>query len=102
MPNYLYRCPECREERVVQRKIAHRDEPIACAECDDHDFAADVVLMHRVFEAPNVMNVALADGTSRFADLKSHLALERAKRGQDKAEKKKLESEQKKVWKETA
>ena len=44
--------------------------------------------MHRVFEAPNVMNVALADGTSRFADLKSHLALERAKRGQDKAEKK--------------
>lgn len=33
MPTYLYRCPDCHRTREAIRRIADRDEPLACLHC---------------------------------------------------------------------
>ena len=35
MPNYLYKCPICKDEVEETRKVEDRNEPLPCYYCDN-------------------------------------------------------------------
>ena len=73
MPTYEYSCYGCDsdEERCVP--IDDRDKQL-CLLCDEP--------LTRHMAAPAVMNVAMADGTRRFDNVRRYRALERAKKAE--------------------
>jgi putative FmdB family regulatory protein len=90
VPTYTYVCEFCGNGHEEYRKIDDRDNETVCP-CG--------CVMTRPVEAPAVMNVAMADGTRRFDNVRRYRELERAKKYADKVDKAKLTAEQGKIFK---
>jgi putative FmdB family regulatory protein len=97
VPTYEYVCRGCdvEFERVVP--MAERGDQ-ACPKCECKD------CVDRLPAMPAVMNVAMADGTRRFDNIRRYRALEKAKKAEtDKRHQEKLTREMNRITgKETA
>lgn len=82
MPIYVNECPACHDRNADVRPMVDSHKEIKCERCDVATFL--------VPQLPNVMTVALPDGTRRFDSIRKARDIEREKAEQTRATTKEL------------